>query len=43
MFRPLAWKDGNLVGTYRTLEGAIESLAWRERLETGEEFLGGKS
>ena len=31
-----AWRDGFLVGTYHTLEQALESLAWRERLKTRE-------
>jgi hypothetical protein len=29
-----AWQDGHLIGTYRTLEKAMEHLAWKERLKT---------
>jgi hypothetical protein len=31
-----AWRDGFLIGTYHTLEQAMESLVWRERLKTRE-------
>jgi hypothetical protein len=31
-----AWKDGFLIGTYNTLEQAMETLVWRERLKTRE-------
>jgi hypothetical protein len=29
-----AWKEGFLIGTYKTFEEAMESLVWRERLKT---------
>ena len=31
-----AWKDGCLIGTSKTLEEVMESLAWRETLKAGE-------
>ncbi len=32
----LVWKDGFLIGTSKTLEEAMESLVWRERLKSRE-------
>ena len=32
----LVWKDGFLIGTSKTLEEAMESLVWRERLKSHE-------
>ena len=29
-----AWKCGLLIGTYNTLDQAMESLVWAERLKT---------
>jgi hypothetical protein len=29
-----AWQNGQLIGTYRTFEMAMEHLAWKERLKT---------
>jgi hypothetical protein len=31
-----AWKDGNLIGTYNTLKGAVEALKLRERRKKSE-------
>jgi len=34
-----AWKDSHLIGTFKTFEAALESLAWKERPKAKREIL----